>query len=83
MATTAYTRPWAIAFNKIGIEAIRHDPIFNNGNYKKDDPKALGLPGLAVGRMAGLICYLSPKLFNKNLVEIILQLMVYMNFWKI
>ena len=66
MATTAYTRPWAIAFNKIGMEAIRHDPLFKNGAYKKDDPQVLGLPGLAVGRMAGLICYLSPKLFNKK-----------------
>ena len=27
MATTAYTRPWEIAFNKIGIEAIKNDPI--------------------------------------------------------
>lgn len=66
LATTAYTRPWAIAFNKIGIEAIRHDPVFNNGNYKKDDPKALGLVGLSLGRMAGLICYLSPNLFNSK-----------------
>ena len=66
LATTAYTRPWAIAFNKIGIEAIKNDPIFNNGNYKKDDIDALGLPGLAIGRMGGLICYLSPALFNSK-----------------
>jgi homoserine O-acetyltransferase len=66
LATTAYTRPWAIAFNKVGMEAVRHDPIFNKGLYKKDDPKALGLPGLAVARMAGLICYLSPEFFNKK-----------------
>lgn len=66
MATTAYTRPWGIAFNKIAIESIRHDPAFKNGNYKKDDTKALGLPGLAIGRMAGLIAYLSPTLFNNK-----------------
>ncbi|RXK14586.1 homoserine O-acetyltransferase [Halarcobacter mediterraneus] len=66
LATTAYTRPWAISFNKIGMEAIRHDPIFKNGNYSKDDIQALGLPGLAIGRMAGLICYLSPNLFNRK-----------------
>lgn len=66
MATTAYTRPWAIAINKIAIEAIRHDPIFKNGLYEKEDLLAQGLPGLAIGRMAGLIAYLSPNLFNKK-----------------
>ncbi|RXJ95030.1 homoserine O-acetyltransferase [Arcobacter sp. AHV-9/2010] len=66
LACTAYTRPWAIALNKIAIEAIRHDPSFLNGNYLKDDLKARGLVGLAVGRMAGLIAYLSPALFNKK-----------------
>ncbi|RBQ29258.1 homoserine O-acetyltransferase MetX [Aliarcobacter vitoriensis] len=66
MATTAYTRPWVIAINKIALEAIRHDPKFKNGNYEQDDLQALGLPGLAVGRMAGLIAYLSPELFNKK-----------------
>jgi len=35
MATTAYTRPWAIAINKIAIESIRHDPAFKNGKYKR------------------------------------------------
>jgi len=66
MATTAYTRPWAIAINKIAIEAIRHDPIFKNGLYSKEDLEAKGLPGLAVGRMAALIAYLSPTLFNNK-----------------
>ncbi|RXJ88063.1 homoserine O-acetyltransferase [Arcobacter sp. CECT 8985] len=66
LATTAYTRPWAIAINKIAMEAVRHDPAFNNGHYKKDDLLASGLPGLAIGRMAGLIAYLSPTLFNKK-----------------
>ncbi|OCL86239.1 homoserine O-acetyltransferase MetX [Arcobacter porcinus] len=66
MACTAYTRPWAVALNKIAIEAIRHDPSFKNGNYEKDDLKAKGLVGLAVGRMAGLIAYLSPSFFNRR-----------------
>lgn len=66
LATTAYTRPWAIACNKIAIEAIRHDPDFKDGFYEKDDIKANGLPGLAIGRMAGLIAYLSPELFNSK-----------------
>jgi len=66
MATTAYTRPWAIAINKIAIESIRHDPAFKDGLYDKDDVFAQGLPGLAIGRMAGLIAYLSPNLFNEK-----------------
>ncbi len=59
LATTAYTRPWAIAFNKVTIEAIRNDPDFKDGYYKSEDIKENGLKGLAVGRMAGHISYLS------------------------
>jgi len=66
MATTAYTRPWAIAINKLAIESIRHDPLFKDGLYDKEDLTAQGLPGLAIGRMAGLIAYLSPELFNRK-----------------
>lgn len=66
LACTAYTRPWVIALNKVAIEAIRHDPNFKNGYYLKDDLKASGLVGLAVGRMTGLIAYLSPQLFDKK-----------------
>jgi len=66
LASTAYTRPWAITFNKIGMEAIRQDPAFKDGFYEKDDLLAKGLPGLAIGRMAGLVAYLSPKLFTRK-----------------
>ncbi|MEA3314619.1 MAG: homoserine O-acetyltransferase [Campylobacterota bacterium] len=59
LATTAYTRPWAIAFNKVTIEAIRNDPDFKDGYYNSEDIKKNGLKGLAVGRMAGHISYLS------------------------
>lgn len=66
MATTAYTRPWAIAINKIAIESIRHDPAFKNGKYTKDDLLATSLPGLAIGRMAGLIAYVGPNSLNEK-----------------
>ncbi len=59
LATTAYTRPWAIAFNKVAMEAIRNDPDFDNGNYDSEYIKENGLKGLGVGRIAGHISYLS------------------------
>ena len=60
LAATYATRPWAIAFNKVAIEAIRRDVRFNNGNYAKDEFKERGCDGLAIGRIAGHISYLSP-----------------------
>ena len=73
MATTAYTRPWAIAFNKVVMEAIRNDPEFKDGNYDPEDIAKNGLNGLAVGRMAGHISYLSNhsmmNKFGRNYVE--------------
>jgi homoserine O-acetyltransferase len=59
LATTAYTRPWAIAFNKIAVEAIRNDAAFDDGNYDPEIIKENGLAGLAYGRMAGHISFLS------------------------
>ena len=64
LATTAYTRPWAIAFNKVTIEAIKNDPDFKDGYYNSEDIKQNGLNGLAVGRMAGHISYLSKDSMN-------------------
>ena len=64
MATTYATQPWAIAFNKVAMEAIRRDPRFENGNYEKDAFKEEGLDGLAIGRIAGHISYLSPDSMN-------------------
>jgi len=60
LASTHATGPWAIAFNKVAIEAIRNDPDFKNGYYGVDDFKEEGCNGLAIGRMAGHISYLSP-----------------------
>lgn len=66
LATTAYTRPWAIAFNKVTIEAIRNDPEFKEGYYAPEDIKENGLKGLAVGRMAGHISYLATGSMNEK-----------------
>jgi len=64
LATTAYTRPWAIAYNKVVTEAIRNDINFKDGYYDPKDIAKDGLKGLAVGRMAGHISYLSPDSMN-------------------
>ncbi len=66
LATTYATQPWTIAFNKVAIEAIRRDPRFKNGNYEKDDFREDGLDGLAIGRVAGHISYLSPDSMNSK-----------------
>ncbi len=66
LASTYATRPWAIAFNKVAMEAIRRDPRFKNGNYHPDDFKEHGLDGLAIGRIAGHISYLSPASMEKK-----------------
>jgi len=64
LATTYATQPWTIAFNKVAMEAIRRDPRFENGQYQKDAFKEDGLDGLAIGRIAGHISYLSPDSMN-------------------
>ncbi len=66
LAATYATQPWAIGFNKVAIEAIRRDPRFENGNYEKDAFKEHGLDGLAIGRIAGHISYLSPDSMNQK-----------------
>jgi len=73
LAATYATRPWTIAFNKVAVEAIRRDPRFEHGNYAKDAFEEEGLDGLAIGRIAGHISYLSPfsmdEKFGRNYVN--------------
>lgn len=64
LASTYATQPWTIAFNKVAMEAIRRDPRFENGNYAKGSFEEDGLDGLAIGRIAGHISYLSPESMN-------------------
>lgn len=73
IATTAKTRDWTIAFNKLTIESIFNDRDFKNGFYRAEDIKKDGLKGLAIGRMAGHISFLSPysmeRKFKNEYVE--------------
>ena len=59
LATTHATQPWAIAFNKVAQESILNDPDFRQGYYDPEVLKEQGLSGMAVGRMAGHISFLS------------------------
>jgi len=59
MACTYATQPWTIAFNKVAEEAILKDPAFKSGYYDPVELRANDFPGMAVGRMAGHISFLS------------------------
>ena len=66
LSGTYATSPWAISFNKIAIEGIKNDPNFKDGFYEIGEFKESGLLGLALGRMAGHISFLSPDSMNKK-----------------
>ena len=61
LAATHATQPWAIAFNKVAQEAILKDPDFKQGYYDPEVVAEQGLSGMAIGRMAGHISFLSPE----------------------
>ncbi|MDQ1299099.1 MAG: homoserine O-acetyltransferase/O-succinyltransferase, partial [Campylobacterota bacterium] len=66
MATTHATQAWAIAFNKVAQEAILKDPEFKNGYYDPVTIQENGLSGMAIGRMAGHISFLSPQSMERK-----------------
>lgn len=66
LATTHATQPWAIAFNKVAQEAILKDPEFKQGYYDSEVIQENGLTGMAIGRMAGHISFLSHESMNQK-----------------
>lgn len=66
LASTYATQPWAIAFNKVAQESILKDPDFKQGYYNPEVIKEQGLSGMAVGRMAGHISFLSHESMSKK-----------------
>jgi len=66
LATTHATQPWAIAFNKVAQEAILKDPDFKQGYYDPDIIKEQSLSGMAIGRMAGHISFLSHESMQRK-----------------
>ncbi|MFC7370215.1 homoserine O-acetyltransferase [Fictibacillus iocasae] len=59
-ASSPYLSDYGIAFNRIGITAICNDPAFNGGDYTE----GAVLKGLEIARMAGLVTYRTPALFD-------------------
>jgi homoserine O-acetyltransferase/O-succinyltransferase len=66
LAATHAAQPWAIAFNKVAQESILKDPDFKQGYYDPEVIKEQGLSGMAVGRMAGHISFLSHKTMREK-----------------
>lgn len=62
LAATPVFSDYGIAFNHIAETAIKNDPKWKKGLYKKED----ALPGLEVARMIGMVTYRSPDLFTKR-----------------
>lgn len=60
LAATPAFSDYGIAFNGIGIQAIKSDPEWKGGNYQ---PGTI-LGGLKVARMAGMVTYRTAKLFD-------------------
>lgn len=66
LASTHAASAWAIAFNKVAIEAIRNDKDFKDGQYEPKVLRKTGLRGAAIARMTGHITYLSPHSMNEK-----------------
>ena len=63
IATCASSSPQQIAFNEVGRRAITSDPEWNNGDYYRRSPPALGL---SLARMIGHITYLSDESMHQK-----------------
>lgn len=61
IATTVGHSPWAIGLNEASRNAIKNDPIWNEGNYESQ-PEL----GLSLARKFAMLTYRSYKSFNKK-----------------
>ncbi|MCP3741509.1 homoserine O-acetyltransferase [Rossellomorea sp. BNER] len=62
LAATSQLSDYGIAFNTIGTAAIENDPGWNGGYYKHPEE----VKGLEVARIAGMVTYRSPYLFDQR-----------------
>ena len=65
IATTAQHRPWATAFNELGRQAIMNDPQWNQGAYREQPGKGLGL-----ARMGAMISYRHHRCYEHKFHQI-------------
>lgn len=81
IATSAAHSAWAIGLNEASRNAIINDPVWNNGNYKHQPEKGIGL-----ARKIAMISYRSFDSFNKkfsrgfNHKENIFEIESYLNY---
>ncbi|MCQ6267258.1 homoserine O-acetyltransferase [Fictibacillus sp. WQ 8-8] len=61
IAVTPFLSDYAIGFNAAGRTAILSDPLWNNGQYGKENTPR---KGLGIARMIGMLTYRSGALFN-------------------
>ncbi len=61
IATTSQLSSQSIAFDWVGREAIKYDPVWNNGEYTEQPER-----GLATARMLAHITYLSDRSMNRK-----------------
>jgi homoserine O-acetyltransferase/O-succinyltransferase len=61
-AATPFLSDYGVGFNRMAIHAIVNDPVYRSGRRAEGER----LVGLEIARMAGLLTYRQPKLFNER-----------------
>ncbi|MDH4224489.1 MAG: homoserine O-acetyltransferase [Deltaproteobacteria bacterium] len=63
IASSAYSNQFMILTNRVQIDAIQMDPLYQEGNYLEDNPPDVGL---RLARMVGFTTFISPITMEKK-----------------